>query len=107
MGMPWVTPKKVGKYGWTGEEEKQNLLTFFGLDPVRERIRIGSTAAPAQRCGSEELQLLGVCGLDKEIVRTKLASFATDRIGWFKPSKESFKLIAELCSKYAKEELLK
>ena len=107
MGMPWVTPKKIGKYGWTGEEGKQNLLTFFGWDPVRERIRVGSTSAPAQRCGSEELQLLGICGLDKEIVRTKLGSFATDRVGWFKANEKCFKSIAELCSKYAKEELLK
>ena len=100
FGMPWVTPRK---YGWTGER----LMTFFGLDPVRERIRVGSTAAPAQRCGNEELQLLGICDLDKEIVRTKLASYATDHVGWFKVNDKSFKAIAEMCSKYAKEELLK
>ena len=100
LGMPWVVPQK---YGWTGER----LLTFFGLSEERKTIRVGSTAAPAQRCGKEELLLLGVCALSKESARAKMNQFTTERSGWFRADEKAFSAVAKLCSAYACEELLK
>ncbi|TAL42371.1 MAG: hypothetical protein EPN91_08305 [Salinibacterium sp.] len=100
LGMPWVTPRK---YGWTGER----LMAFFGLDERRNQIRVGSTAAPAQRCGNEELLLLGVSDLTKEQARAKLSPYRTEREGWFKATEKSLKLVAAMAAKYARKELSK
>lgn len=94
---PWPVPRK---FSWPGTER-----TFFGLDNEGMRIYVGSSAAPLQRCAGDELELLGICGVKKEKVRTKLMKWTTGKQGWFEANEKSLARVAKLTSRHASKVL--
>lgn len=79
---------------------------FFAYDGMRQRFHIGNSHLPSERCQRLELELLGTCGLDTDIVRMK---FTNDQVGdgWYAANPRTMKKVAKLCAVHSRTKVLK